>query len=120
MEIAFRTRELQRTLGGAAALNKTYGTKLAKVIMMRMGVLKAVRSLSQLPTTPPERRHQLSGSRDEQFAVNLVHPKRLVFEAIRDPVPRTKDGGVDVEQVSAITALDVLDYHLRREKGWPP
>ena len=111
MEIAFRTRKLQRTLSKETAVKRAYGDRLAKVLMMRMGVLKAARSLSQVPTTPPERRHQLSGKRDEQFAVDLVHPKRLVFEANHDPVPRTKDGGVDVVQVTAITILDVLDYH---------
>ena len=111
MEIAFRTRKLERTFNAADALRKTYGARMARVIMMRMSVLKAARNLGLVPTTPPDRRHQLSGDRDEQFAVDLVHPHRLVFEANHEPVPRRDDGGIDVEQVTAITIVDVVDYH---------
>ena len=111
MEIAFRTRKLERTFNEADALQKTYGARMARVIMMRMAVLKAARSLAAVPVTPPERRHQLGGDRDEQFAVDLVHPHRLVFAANHEPVPRRDDGGIDAEQVTAITVLDVVDYH---------
>ena len=79
--------------------------------MLRLAVLEAAYTLDLVPTTPPDRRHQLRGGRDEQFAVDLVHPHRLVFEANHDPIPRKADGGVDVEQVTAITIIDVIDYH---------
>ena len=79
--------------------------------MMRMAVLRAARNLGLMPTTPPDRRHQLSGDRQEQFAVDLVHPYRLLFEANHEPVPRKDDGGIDAEKVTAITILDVVDYH---------
>lgn len=57
------------------------------------------------------RRHQLRGDRDEQYAVDLVHPCRLVFEPNHEPLPRRQDGGVDTDQVTAITIIDVIDYH---------
>lgn len=84
---------------------------MAKTIMIRLAVLKAAHILALVPTTPPDRRHQLRGDRDEQFAVDLVHPHRLVFEANHDPLPRKDDGGVDLEQVTAITIIEVIDYH---------
>ena len=84
---------------------------MAEVIKMRMAVLHAARNLALVPTTPPDRRHQLVGDRDEQLAVDLVHPYRLVFEVDHEPVPRRSDGGIDTEQVTAITILDVIDYH---------
>ena len=111
MDIAFRTNRLRRTFDGADALQRAYGARTARVIMQRMAVLRAARSLALVPTTPPERRHQLVGDRDEQFAVDIVHPYRLVFEANHDPVPRKDDGGIDAQQVTAITILDVVDYH---------
>ena len=110
MGIAFRTRKLEKAFNGAVALKKTYGARMARVIMMRMAVLGAARNLELVPTTPPERRHQLVGDRDEQFAVDLVQPYRLVFEANHEPVPRRDDGGIDTQQVTAITILDVVDY----------
>ena len=111
MDIAFRTRKLEKVLNVADALQKAYGARRARTIMLRMAVLGAARSLAAVPTTPPDRRHQLSGDRDEQFAVDLVHPYRLVFEANHEPVPRKDDGGLDAEQVTAIKILDVVDYH---------
>ena len=53
----------------------------------------------------------ISGNRDGQFAVDLFHPHRLVFEPNHRPLPRKDDGGIDTEQVTAITILDVIDYH---------
>ncbi len=111
MDIGFRTRKLERTFNAAHTLQKSYGARMAKTIMSRMAVLRAAPSLEVVPTTPPERRHQLVGDRDELFAVDLVHPHRLVFEANHEPVPRRDDGGIDTEQVTAITILDVVDYH---------
>ena len=55
--------------------------------------------------------HQLKGNRDEQFAVDLVHPYRLVFEPNHDPLPRKEDGGINLEQVTAIKIMEVVDYH---------
>ena len=111
MNIAFRTRKLEKTFNTAATLRKTYGERMARVIMMRMAVLKTARDLFSVPTTPPERRHRLRGDRDKQFAVDLVHPHRLVFEANHTPLPRRADGGIDIERVTSITILDVIDYH---------
>ena len=64
-----------------------------------------------VPTTSPERRHLLSSGRRGQYAVDLVHPYRLVFEPDHDPVPRTADGGIDIDRVTAITIMEVVDYH---------
>ena len=111
MDIAFRTRKLERTFNSADALQKAYGARMTRAIMNRLAVLKAARALALVPTTPPERRHQLRGDRDEQFAVDLVHPRRLVFVPNHEPLPRRDDGGIDTEQVTAITIIAVVDYH---------
>ena len=111
MDIAFRTRKLEKVFNAATALQKTYGARIAKVIMMRMAILKATRNLAMAPTTPPDRRHRLSGDRDEQYAVDLVHPYRLVFKPNHDLSSRADDGGIDMEQVTAITIIQVIDYH---------
>ncbi len=84
---------------------------MATAIMNRMAVLRAARALALVPVTPPERRHQLQGDRGGQFAVDLVHPYRLVFKPDHQPVPRKNDGGIDVTRVTAITIIEVIDYH---------
>lgn len=84
---------------------------MAKVIKIRMAVLQAATTLAQVPTTPPDRCHQLHGDRDEQFAVDLVHPRRLVFKPDHEPVPRREDGGIDLAKVTAIEIIEMVDYH---------
>ena len=111
MDITFRNRKLARIFNSERRLRKAYGDRRARTIMMRLAVLKSARTLSHVPTTPPERRHQLRGDRDEQYAVDLVHPYRLIFVPNHDPLPRREDGGIDTDAVTAITIMEVADYH---------
>lgn len=84
---------------------------MAGVIKRRLSVLRSAETLSDVPTTKPERRHQLTGDRIGQYAVDLVHPKRLIFKPDHDPIPRRSDGGIDTDRVSAVTLVEVVDYH---------
>ena len=84
---------------------------MSRVIQIRLAVLRNARSLSQVPVTPPDRFHLLRGDRIGQYAVDLVHPYRLIFEPNHDPIPRLPDGGVNLELVTAITILEIVDYH---------
>ena len=111
MEITFRTSKLARTFNSARLLQRAYGSRMAKVIMSRLAILMAAETLEQVPTTPPDRRHQLRGDRHEQYAVDLVHPYRLIFEPDHDPIPRKADGGIDLKKVNVITIIEVIDYH---------
>ena len=111
MTIIFRTAKLQRTFNSEKALVREYGNKNAKRIAVRMAVLSAAAHLSAVPTKKPDRCHQLKGTRQGQFAVDLVHPFRLVFCPSHNPVPRKEDGGVDVFRVTAIEIVEVEDYH---------
>lgn len=109
MEITFRTSKIARTFNSGRLLQRTYGSRMAKVIKIRLTTLMGAETLDQVPTTPPDRRHQLRGDRDEQYAVDLVHPYRLIFEPDHDPIPRKEDGGIDLKQVNAITIIEVID-----------
>ena len=111
MDIAFRTRKLEKTFNSAVALKRACGAQMVRVIMTRLAVLRAARNLALVPTSRPERAHRLCGDRDGQYAVDLVHPYRLVFEIGHAPFPRTEEGGVDAGQVTAIVIVDVVDYH---------
>ena len=79
--------------------------------MMRLAVLANAPTLAAVPHTPPDRRHQLTGDREGQYAVDLDHHNRLIFVPNHDPVPRLDDGGIDIDRVTAITIMEVTDYH---------
>lgn len=73
--------------------------------------LRAADTLADISTLPPARCHQLSGDRAGQFAVDVQHPFRLIFEPAHDPVARKDDGGIDLTRVTAVRILEVTDYH---------
>ncbi len=111
MDIVFARRKLEKTFNSATALKRAFGDRMARTIAMRMAVLRNARTLSMVPVTKPERRHQLEGGRAGRYAVDLVHPHRLVFKPNHDPMPRKEDGGIDTDQVTAITVIEMIDYH---------
>ena len=49
--------------------------------------------------------------RSGRYAVDGVHPHRLVFQSNHDPVPRLANGGIDIGHVAAITIIEVIDDH---------
>ncbi len=111
MNVDFARQKLEKTFNSQTALNRTFGDRMARTVAMRMAVLRNARTLGKVPVTNPDRRHQLEGNRAGQYAVDLVHPKRLVFEPNHNPMPRKEDGGIDTDQVTAITIIEVVDYH---------
>jgi toxin HigB-1 len=111
MDIAFATNKLRKIFNSENELIREYGAEIARVIMRRMSILRAASNLDEVSYLPPPRRHELSGERKGQFAVDLKHPQRLLFKPNHDPVPCKSDGGVDLKQVTAIIILDIKDYH---------
>ena len=111
MDIAFKSRKLARIFNSGKNLMQEYGPENAKLIKRRMAVLIAASSLDEISHRPPERRHELTGDRKEQFAVDIKHPYRLVFVPNHNPLPRKADCGLDLRQITAIAILDVEDYH---------
>ena len=111
MEITFRTAKLKKTFDSESELKRAYGDRTARAVMRRLAVLKNARTLALVPTFPPERLHLLTGDRRGQYAVDLVHPYRLVFKLNHDPVPLKEDGGIDKDGVTKITIQEVVDYH---------
>ena len=57
------------------------------------------------------RLHQLRGNRAGQFAIDLTDPYRLILQPNHNPVPQKDGGGIDLTRVTAITIIEVVDYH---------
>ena len=79
--------------------------------MKRPAVLHGATTLAEVPATPPEGCHPLSGKRRGQFAVDVDHPCRLVFKPGVEPVPVRDDGGIDIERIVAIKIPQTVDCH---------
>ncbi len=111
MDIIFATRKLERVFNEEALLRRAYNARMARTIVLRMAVLKGAKTLSLVPSVKPVRCHPLLGKRKGQYAVDLVHPFRLVFCPNHSPVPHNDDGGVNTDEITAIEILVVVDYH---------
>lgn len=111
MEITFAKRKLQKHCSTQKAMQQKFGTDIARRLARRLQELEAAESLEELRALPQARPHELTGDRKGQIALDLIHPHRLIVEAGVDPAPLRDDGGLDWERVSAITIIEVTDYH---------
>lgn len=111
MNIYFSTRKLARACNSREEGIKRWGQIKAQKVFQRLSEIKAADNLAQLFKIPAARCHQLKGKRKGQFAVDAKHPFRVIFKPDNNPVPCKEDGGIDIEQVTAILVLEVRDYH---------
>lgn len=111
MKTTAKTTKLEKMLYSNPRLVRKYGDRMADEILGRLAMLQDAPNLEAVSTQGPARRHQLKGDRQGQFAVDLVHPYRLVFEPDHEPIPRKSDGGIDLTQVTKITIIEIVDYH---------
>ncbi|NBC15765.1 MAG: killer suppression protein [Bacteroidetes bacterium] len=111
MDISFRTNKLQKQLTSDKKRRKTYGTECAKKLKRRLDDLHAATCLDDVRPPFPGRCHELKGDRQGVLAMDAKHPYRLLFEPAHDPIPTKNDGGLDWSEVTAITIIDVEDYH---------
>ena len=108
MVIRFHTRMLQTIGNDDKAARKKLGKRSADVLRKRLDDLRASDNLETMRHLPG-RCHELKGDRAGQFAVDLEHPKRLVFQPL-DGVPRV-DGGFDWSTITTIEIVEIVDYH---------
>jgi proteic killer suppression protein len=108
MVIRFDARVL-RTIGNdAKAARGSLGKRSADLLRKRLDDLRASASLETMRHLPG-RCHELKGDRAGQFALDLEHPKRLLFRPL-DGVRRS-DGGFDWSTITALEIVEIADYH---------
>lgn len=98
MRIEYRNRQIRKVCTDATTARKKYGDQVARRIAQRLGEIGASDTVEMMIQFHIGRCHALTGDRQGQYAVDLVHPLRMVF---------TKDG--DTVQVATIE--EIVDYH---------
>lgn len=107
----FGSTKLQKTCNSRMEAVRVYGPECARALRVRLDDMGAAPTLAVLRTLPQTRCHELIGDRKGQLAVDLRQPYRLIFTPANRPVPTKPDGGLDWDKVTAITILEVVDYH---------
>jgi toxin HigB-1 len=104
-----RARE-QKLCNSASQLKAEYGPRMAGLIQQRLSDLAAAETLEVMRSLPG-RGHELTANLQGYLAVDLVHPARLLFKPIDDPLPRLKGGGLNWKEVRNIEIWRIGDYH---------
>ncbi|MBI2683802.1 MAG: killer suppression protein [Actinobacteria bacterium] len=110
MEISFASAKLKTLVESDASLTRAHGSAVAKAVMKRMLHLDAAPTLDAFRHLPGDC-HALHHDRLGQLALRLPDGKRLVFEPSDVPPPTVPDGGLDWARVTAVTILEIVDYH---------
>mgnify|MGYP001810691420 CR=1 FL=1 len=108
MEISFKDKKLKELCEQESAAQRELGKNMARKLKARLADLIAAANVSELQAGRP---HPLKGDRVGQFALDLVHPQRLLFEPAHETIPRLEDGGIDWSQVTQIYIIWIGDYH---------
>ena len=111
MIVHYKSRTLQKACTSEKAMKQRWGAQMSRVLRRRLGELEAAVTLADIARIPAARCHELTGRRQGDLAVDLVHPYRLIFRPNLDPVPTKPDGGLDWSEVTGILVSDVVDYH---------
>ena len=98
MQIEYKNRTIQKVCTDASVASKKYGLEMADKIHLRIDQIMAADSVEQMIQFKIGRCHKLLGNRKDQYAVDLVHPQRLVFE---------KHGS----EIQIANILEIVDYH---------
>lgn len=82
----------------AQVATRKYGPEMAELIHQRIGEMEAADSVEFMIKYRIGRCHPLQGNRKGEYAVDLVHPRRLVF---------TKKG----DEIQIARVIEIVDYH---------
>ena len=98
MDITYKSKRLEKICTDARAAERAYGRGMAIKIHQRIDEISAADSVEMMIQFHIGRCHSLSQNRKGQYAVDLIHPYRLVFE---------KNG----DEVQLANILEIVDYH---------
>ena len=98
MLIEYNRRTIERVCTDAAVAERKYGRRMAEKIQMRIDQIQAADSVEMMIKFQIGRCHPLKGNRKEKYAVDLVHPYRLVFEKKNN-------------EIRIVNVIEIVDYH---------
>lgn len=98
MVVEYNNKNIEKVCTNNSYAEKKYGTRMAELISTRIDQIKAADSVEEMLQFHIGRCHPLKGNRKNQYAVDLVHPQRLVFE---------KKG----DEIRIANIMEIVDYH---------
>jgi proteic killer suppression protein len=112
MQLWFKNNKIKNQCENPLRARRDFGLRIGNVLTQRVAELAAATSLLDIKHIPAARLHRLEGTRADEYAVDLVHPFRLVFKPILQK-------GVDISNLESIDIIrieEVTDYHGKQKR----
>lgn len=109
MKVEYRTKKLKKQCEDPKIAQKDYGKKIGIKLTKRINELIASENLSDIKNIPAARLHILKGKRQNEYAVDLVHPFRLIF------IPLNEENVDKLESINIVKIQEVIDYHGKQK-----
>ena len=110
MDIIFANKKLEKMGSSFVNAQKKLGNDRAAKFHQRLGEMLDVESFYDLQYLPGKY-HSLKGSRKGQWACDLDHPYRLIFEPAIKPVPCNEHETPILTEIKIVEILEIVDYH---------
>ncbi len=104
MKIYYSSKKDEEILNNERLIKKYHSNDFRHIIN-RLSELRAANNLSEIPETPPPRRHKLSGNYKDCWGINYSKNYRFIIEPY---------GSFDINDISSITEIKIIeleDYH---------
>ncbi len=98
MIIQYKSKKLEKVCTDFSSAQRVHGKDMAERIHQRIDEIAAADSVEMLVKYAIGRCHPLNGNRSGEYAMDLHHPYRLVFEVIN-------------EEIKIARILNIEDYH---------
>lgn len=98
MKVEYKSKKLEKICTVHSEAKKQYDENMAEKIHQRINEIEAADTVEFMVQFHIGRCHQLKGNRKGQYAMDLIHPYRLVFEQIGNII-----------QIAKVVSIE--DYH---------
>ena len=98
VEITYKSNKIKKVCTDPKVAERVYGREMAEKVHQRIDEIGAADTVEMMIQFHIGRCHPLVQNRKGQYAVDLVHPYRLVFE---------KNG----DEIQIANILEIVDYH---------
>ena len=112
MMITFEKKKLKKYANDDSQAIRNLGPKRAALYKQRLDDLKDSETLEDVRFLPGNY-HELKGNRKGQWACNLDHPFRLIFEPKENPIPLNEAGQYLWIEIKGVEIIEIVDYHKK-------
>lgn len=105
MKVEIFDRKLRKVISDTRKLQRTYGSKNARLIVQRYNELENMPNLGLMLKFRVGRCHTLSGNLKGKYALDLEHPMRMIIEPVHEHENK------DVYKVEIVNIIKIEDYH---------